>query len=111
MLVIPKFKGGFMKVTINIECSPAEARAFMGLPDLATMQENMLNTAQTKMNEAMGGMAPEDMMKLWFPASAKSFGDLQNMMWDHMTNMANTMGGTGGSKSATANKTSGKKAR
>ena len=79
-----------MKVTVDIDCTPAEARAFMGLPDIATMQEDMLKNAQGKMSEAMKSMGAEDIMKLWFPASAKSFGDLQRMMWDQMGKMTGT---------------------
>lgn len=94
-----------MKVTVNIECTPAEARAFMGLPDLAGMQENMLKTAHGKMSEAMTGMGAEDIMKLWFPASAKSFADLQNMMWNQMSSMA----GQQTEKPAAAKKPSGRK--
>ena len=31
-----------MKVTVNIDCTPEEARAFMGLPDVQPMQKAML---------------------------------------------------------------------
>ena len=31
-----------MKVTVEMDMTPQEARAFMGLPDVAPMQKNML---------------------------------------------------------------------
>ena len=31
-----------MKFTVNVECTPEEARAFMGLPDVQPMQEAMM---------------------------------------------------------------------
>jgi len=30
-----------MKITMNIDCTPDEARAFFGLPDVKPMQEKM----------------------------------------------------------------------
>ena len=32
-----------MKVTFNIDCTPEEARAFLGLPDIAPLQERMMD--------------------------------------------------------------------
>jgi hypothetical protein len=43
-----------MKVNVEIDCTPAEARAFLGLPDV------------TPLNEAMiAEMQPDELMKTW----------------------------------------------
>ncbi len=56
-----------MKVTIEIECTPEEARRAMGLPDLTGLHDRYL----TVMGEAMeGNMRPEAMeamMRSWAP--------------------------------------------
>jgi hypothetical protein len=57
-----------MKVTINIDCTPEEARAFMGLPDLQPIQQNMLAEMEKRMMAEMERFSPEGMMKLWFSA-------------------------------------------
>ena len=31
-----------MKVTIDVDCTPEEARAFLGLPDVQPLQEEMM---------------------------------------------------------------------
>ena len=54
-----------MKVTINVDCTPEEARAFLGLPDVAPMQEWMLGEMQQRMQAAAGGTGGEDMLKAW----------------------------------------------
>jgi hypothetical protein len=57
-----------MKVTIEIDCTPEEARRTMGLPDLTPLHDRYLQT----MGEAMDGqmMRPEmleAMVKSWAP--------------------------------------------
>ncbi|HEX8365641.1 MAG TPA: DUF6489 family protein [Allosphingosinicella sp.] len=58
-----------MKVTIDIDCSPEEARRFMGLPDLTPVHEAYVEKLKSAVAD---GPAPElvaDMMKSWGPMS------------------------------------------
>ena len=57
-----------MKVTIDIDCTPAEARQFMGLPDVEPMQKAMLAEMERRMMAEMERFSPESMMKSWFSA-------------------------------------------
>ena len=41
-----------MKITINVDCTPEEARRYMGLPDVAPMQEAVLRKMQEQMDRA-----------------------------------------------------------
>jgi len=66
-----------MKVTMNIECSPEEARAFLGLPDVTVLQQDMLNKMRAQMEKASD---PEAMMKALFP-QAESLADMQKAFW------------------------------
>jgi len=59
-----------MKVKIDIDCTPEEARAFFGLPDLGPLQKEMMAQMQERMKAAMGTMDPEAMMKAWMPGGA-----------------------------------------
>ncbi len=56
-----------MKVTINVECTPEEARRYMGLPDVAPMQETIINKMQEQMLDNVASMQPAEMMKTWLP--------------------------------------------
>ncbi len=57
-----------MKVTIDIDCTPEEARAFLGLPDVKPMQEWMMKEMQGRISASIGSMGMEEMMKIWLPA-------------------------------------------
>jgi len=54
-----------MKVTIEIDCTPAEARAFMGLPDVAPLNDRLVEEMQKRMTVNMAAMQPEELMKSW----------------------------------------------
>ncbi len=74
-----------MKVTIDIDCTPEEARAFMGLPDVKAMQESMMKEVEERMRANLQSMDPETMFKTWLPASMQSFEQMQKMFWSQMT--------------------------
>jgi hypothetical protein len=70
-----------MKVTIDIDCSPEEARAFLGLPAVAAMQEAILKEMQKRLLENVGAMDPESLMKQWFPAGREGWEQMQKAFW------------------------------
>jgi hypothetical protein len=58
-----------MKVTVNVECTPAEARTFLGLPDLSALQAAM----QERMRQTVADLTPDAVMRHWLallPAGA-----------------------------------------
>lgn len=73
-----------MKVTFDIDCTPEEARKFLGLPDVAPMQEAMMKELQERMSENVKAMSPEEMMKTWMPAAMQNMTDMQKMFWTQM---------------------------
>jgi hypothetical protein len=70
-----------MKFTINIDCTPQEARYFLGLPDIEAFQKSMLKKAQDRMEEQIKGLDSEALMKMWMPdgiaGTVKSWEELQ----------------------------------
>lgn len=54
-----------MKVTIEIDCSADEARAFLGLPDVTALNDHMVAEMQRRMDANMAALAPEELMKNW----------------------------------------------
>lgn len=77
-----------MKVKFDIECTPEEARRFMGLPDVQPMQQAMMKELENKMRENMNAMDPEAMMKTWMPGAIQNWGqnweEMQRMFWQQM---------------------------
>jgi hypothetical protein len=74
-----------MKVTINVDCSPEEARRFMGLPDVAPMQEALLKQMQEQMMANIKAMQPAEMMQTWMPMGVENWLGMQKQFWTQMT--------------------------
>ena len=71
-----------MKITIDIDCTPEEARAFLGLPDVAPLQAEMMKGLQERMLTALAGMDAEKLMKTWLSSGAQSFEQMQRAFWE-----------------------------
>ena len=65
-----------MKITMNIDCTPEEARSFLGLPDLKPMQDRLMQEMQERMMTGMQAADPQELLKSWFPA-ATGFDQMQ----------------------------------
>ncbi len=52
-----------MKITVNVECTPEEARTFMGLPDLTMLNEQITS----QIGEQITAMQPDKFLSTWMP--------------------------------------------
>lgn len=73
-----------MKVKFDIECTPEEARRFLGLPDVVPMQEALMKEIEAKMQDNIRNLDPETMVKTWLPATIQGWGEMQKMFWGQM---------------------------
>lgn len=73
-----------MKVKIDIDCTPEEARTFMGLPDVQPMQKAMMKEVEDRMRANLEAMEPEAIFKTWLPAGIQSWEQMQRMFWSQM---------------------------
>lgn len=85
-----------MKFHIDIDCTPEEARRFLGLPDVAPMQKAMMEQVQQRMEHALEQMGPETLMRMWLPAGVESWEQLQKAFWQQFMGGGGP-GGAGGS--------------
>lgn len=58
-----------MKITMNIECTPQEARAFLGQPDLKPLQDELMQEMRNRMMAGMASMDPAEMLRTWMSAA------------------------------------------
>jgi hypothetical protein len=58
-----------MKITVDVDCTPEEARRFMGLPDLSPVHEAYIERMTKAVNEGLTPDAVSEMMKSWGPMS------------------------------------------
>ncbi|MGZ3305064.1 MAG: DUF6489 family protein [Asticcacaulis sp.] len=54
-----------MKVTVNVECTPVEARSFMGLPDVEPLNDFMVEQMRLRMEQNIQSMQPDELIKSW----------------------------------------------
>ena len=54
-----------MKVNIEIDCTPDEARTFLGLPYVKPLQEAVMASIERHMLDAAAAMSPDAVMKMW----------------------------------------------
>ena len=70
-----------MKVTIDIDCTPAEARAFFGLPDLEPVNAFVVDELKKRTAENIETIAdPERFFAQMMDYSGKSFDQFRKMM-------------------------------
>lgn len=62
-----------MKITVDVDCTPEEARAFLGLPDVKPMQEALLAQMQEQLSASLTAMQPDEMLRTWLPANLKGY--------------------------------------
>lgn len=80
-----------MKVTVEVDCTPLEAREFFGLPNVQPMQEAMMDQMQTKMMAQMEKYSPEAIIQNWFSFDPKVTERFQEMF----ANMSGLTSGRG----------------
>jgi hypothetical protein len=74
-----KRSGAVMKVNVEIDCTPLEARQFFGLPDVQPMQTAVMDKLQQQMMANIEKVSPESLIQSWFtfdPKIAERFQDM-----------------------------------
>jgi hypothetical protein len=84
-----------MKFKIEAECTPEEARSFLGLPDVTSLNERLVEEMKTRLSANVAMLAPEELVRNWM-----SFGgQAQEQFMRMMTAATNAgMGGTSGKR-------------
>jgi hypothetical protein len=77
-----------MKMHIELDMTPEEARAMMGLPDVAPLQKQMMDEIKARMTKAMEAGDMENLMRAWTPfvgnggGGREAFEQFQKFLWD-----------------------------
>ncbi len=70
-----------MKMNIEIDCTPQEARSFLGLPDLSALHGVYLDRMQELMREGVSSADMEKMMRQWMPNLTTGWEQWQKALW------------------------------
>jgi hypothetical protein len=68
-----------MKVNIEIDCTPLEARQFFGFPDVGPMQTAVMDKLQQQMMSNIDKISPEALVQSWFSFDPKIAERMQDM--------------------------------
>ena len=71
-----------MKMNIEIDMTPDEARRFLGLPDVSKAQDKMMAEIEKRMKAAIDVNDPEAMLRAWMPLGGQGFEQFQRFMFD-----------------------------
>src|SRR6516164_1922024 len=64
-----------MKVNVEIDCTPIEARQFFGFPNVEPMQAAMMSKIERRLVEEVDRFSPDALMRSWlsvFPQNAET---------------------------------------
>ncbi|QNT69608.1 DUF6489 family protein [Defluviicoccus vanus] len=74
-----------MKIHVDIDCTPDEARTMFGLPDLKPMQQALMKEIEGRLLKTMSAMEPDALVKMWLPASVAGIEQWQKFLWSRFT--------------------------
>jgi len=78
-----------MKLNIEIDLTPDEARRVMGLPDITKMQEKIVSEMEKRMTDAIRtARDPEALLKTWFSWGSQSLEQFQRFVADAQRGMS-----------------------
>jgi len=69
-----------LKVNVEIDCTPAEARAFLGLPDVTTLNAHVVEEMTKRLDANIGMAAPEELVKSWMAFGGQASEQFLKMM-------------------------------
>lgn len=63
-----------MKIILDIDCTPDEARQFLGLPNVQPMQQAVMAKLEKQVAEAVDAFSPQQLLQAWFaPQTMEQF--------------------------------------
>lgn len=75
-----------MKLTIDIDCTPQEARSFLGLPDVEALNALIVEEMTTRAKERMDTLAdPDQFVAQMMSTGSKGMETMQAMMMAAMS--------------------------
>ncbi len=69
-----------MKITVDVDCTPVEARQFLGLPDLTPVHEAYVERMTKLVSDGATAETFNELLKSWGPMSETGLA-----MWRQMT--------------------------
>ncbi|HEU0135546.1 MAG TPA: DUF6489 family protein [Allosphingosinicella sp.] len=69
-----------MKISVDVDCTPEEARRFLGLPDLTPVHDAYVQRMTKVAGEGITAETAAEMMKAWGPMNETGFAMWRSML-------------------------------
>ncbi len=69
-----------MKVSVEVDCSPQEARAFLGLPDVSGLNDHMVKEIKSRLDSNMALLSPEELVRNWMMFGGQATEQFRKLM-------------------------------
>ncbi|MBS0294979.1 MAG: hypothetical protein JSR45_01620 [Proteobacteria bacterium] len=79
-----------MNVKIEIDCTPAEARAFLGLPNVEPLNDHLVEEMKKRIDANVSALQPDELMKTWTAFGLQAQEQFRNLMTAAASGAANT---------------------
>jgi Family of unknown function (DUF6489) len=76
-----------MKVNIEVDCTPDEARRFLGLPDVAPMQQTVMAAMEKRLVDTIQATDSQKLLDQWLPIGMKGIEQWQSL-WTQLAQTA-----------------------
>ncbi len=82
-----------MKVKLEVDCTPKEARSFLGLPDLEGLNNHLVEEMKSRIDAGVAMTAPDELMKSWMSFGGQATDQFRKLMTSAMAAAATPKGG------------------
>lgn len=79
-----------MKIHVDIDCTPDEARTLFGLPDVKPMQQALMADIEVRMKKYLAAMEPQALIGMWLPAGIQSLEEWRKFLLSKVPGFAPT---------------------
>jgi hypothetical protein len=69
-----------MKMTIEVDCSPEEARRFLGLPDVSALNDQLVDEMTKRVTSNLSLIAPDELVRSWMTFGAGAQEQFRKLM-------------------------------
>ena len=69
-----------MKMTIEIDCTPVEARSFFGMPDVSGLNDHLVSEMGKRMDANIAMMGPDQLLKNWMSFGGQATEQFRQLM-------------------------------
>ena len=82
-----------MKVRIEAECTPEEARTFLGLPDVGPFNARVVDEMTRRMEANSAALQPEELMRSWMSFGGAATEQFRGLIQTVLRSAATPRGG------------------